>query len=486
MNTIFILVDTIRRDHLGCYGNDWIQSPAFDQLSAEAVTFDNAYLGSYPCMPARREIWTGRYEFPWRGWGPLEHDDPDLAMLMTQHDKTSMVVSDHFHMWEKGSGNYFFGFSGIEFIRGQENDMWITDPTIEIDYPIPAERLAGHAKPGSFDRYKRNTAHFKTESDWFAPRVFNTAMDWLESNRTHEDFFLLIECFDPHEPFDPPHPYNRLYNPGYDGADIIWPSYGWSDDLSADELKNIRSLYAGELTHTDKWLGRFLDKVRELGLMDDTMIILTTDHGHMFGEHGIMGKPWTDLSDSNMYQELVHIPLMIYHPEQSAAGKRIDHLVQPVDFYATMLANAGVPIPDGTNGHSLLPMIRASDNGSALRETAPFARYGEAINITDGDWSLFLWPDGESNDPLYWYSTLPPQFGAIQTTGAYDGVAGRYPVAVTRGQMPSALFNLKDDYAQANNVIDQHPDVAARLKGQLRGFLESVGAPEEQFQRVGL
>jgi arylsulfatase A-like enzyme len=484
MNTIFILVDTVRRDHLGCYGNPWIQSPAFDQLAAEGVAFDNAYLGSYPCMPARRDIWTGRYEFPWRGWGPLEVDDAELGALMTQHDRTSMVISDHFHMWEKGSGNYFFGFAGIEFIRGQENDMWITDPTIRIDYPTDPQRLAAHAKKGSFERYRRNTAHFKTESDWFAPRVFGKAMDWLDVNWSHKDFFLLIECFDPHEPFDPPHPYRRLYNPGYEGADIIWPTYGWSHDLTDDELTNIRSLYAGQLTHTDKWLGYLLDKVRALGLMDNTMIVLTTDHGHMFGEHGIIGKPWTELSDSNMYQEVAHIPLIIYHPEQSAAGKRLSHLVQPVDFYPTILETLGIPVPEGTHGQSLLPMIRASDNHQPLRESAPYARFGEATNITDGDWTLFLWSPRADNQPLYWHSKLPPEFGAARATGAGDG--NRYPVQVARGAMTSALYNLKDDYAQQRNVIDQYPDVVERLKGKLRGFYDSVSAPAEQYERIGL
>jgi arylsulfatase A-like enzyme len=483
MNTILILIDTLRRDHLGCYGNDWIISPHVDRLAREGVTFDNAYLGSYPCMPARRDIWTGRYEFPWRGWGPLEPDDIDIGSLLLKNDRTSMYITDHYHMWEKGSGNYFFDFSGTEFIRGQENDLWITDPTIPIHYPTDPKRLAGHAKPGSFERYSRNIAHFRTERDYFAPQVFQAATDWVERNRSHDGFFLLIDCFDPHEPFDPPYPFNELYNPGYEGDHITWPTYGWSD-LSPDELKQLRALYAGELTMTDKWLGLFLDKVRELGLMDNTMIILTTDHGHMFGEHGLMGKPWSDLSDSNMYQELVHIPLIIYHPKQAEAGRRISSLVQPVDLFPTALEGLGLDVPAGTHGHSLLPFVLGSGPESPVRETACYARFGEAINITDGEWTLFLWPPGDANNPLNWYGRLPPQFGAVTVAGEYDGV--RYPVQVARGEMLSALHDLNEDYQQQHNLYSRRPDVAERLTAELRAFLQSIDAPAEQLTRLGL
>ena len=484
MNLVFILIDSLRRDHLGCYGNDWIQTPNIDHLATESVVFDNAYLASFPCMPARRDIWTGRYEFPWRGWGPLEHDDLNLARLVSAHDHVSMFISDHYHMWERGAGNYHFNFSGAEFVRGQENDLWITDPTIPIEYPADPARLAKHAlRPGSFERYKRNTAHFRTESDYFAPQVFQKAMDWVERNHSHDDFFLMIECFDPHEPFDPPYPYNQMYDPDYTGQSFIWPTYGESI-YSDQELDHIRALYAGEVTLVDRWLGLFLDKVRQLELMENTMIVLVTDHGHLFGEHNLVGKPWSDLANSNMYQELAHIPLMIYHPQQAEAGKRIPHLVQPVDLFPTVLDSFGIETPAGTHGHSLLPYVLEPGKGAPVREIACFGRYGEAINVTDGEWTLFQWPPTEKNEPLYWYSALPPQFGDVWVTGEFDGV--RYPARVTRGEMASALYNVKNDYAQQHDLYHQEPEVVARLRQRMRQFLRSIDAPPEQLTRLGL
>jgi len=483
MNIIFILIDTLRRDHLGCYGNDWIQTPNLDALAEKSTTFDNAYLGSYPCMPARRDMWTGRYEFPWRGWGPLEPSDPDIAKIVTQSDHTSMFISDHYHMWERGSGNYFFNFSGAEFIRGQENDLWVTDPTIPITYEGDPERMARHAlRPGSYARYKRNTAHFRIEEDYFAPQVFRKASQWVERNRDHEDFFLLLEIFDPHEPFDPPFPYNEMYNPGYDGQRFIWPTYGKADRYSKEELDDIRALYAGEVTMVDHWLGYLLDTVERLGLMEDTLIILTTDHGHLLGEHDMIGKPWSSMGDSNMYQELAHIPLIIYHP-QGEPGRRVSHLVQPVDVFATILDGFELPVPEGTHGQSLLPFVLGAD-APPIRETAVFGRYGEALNITDGEWTLYLWPPSDKNEPLYWYSPLPPQFGDIQVDDDFDGT--RYSAHVARGPMPSALYNVKNDPQQAHNLYTQHPEIVERLKASLRDFLKEVDAPPDQFTRLGL
>ena len=484
MNTILVVIDTLRRDHLGCYGNKWIHTPNLDALATKSVVFDNAYIGSYPCMPARRDIWTGRFEFPWRGWGPLEPTDTDIAKIVTQSGHTSMIISDHYHMWERGSGNYFFNFSGSECIRGQENDMWITDPDISVEYPGDAEKMARHAlRPGSFARYKRNTAHFRVEEDYFAPQVFHKASEWLERNRELKDFFLLIEAFDPHEPFDPPYPYNEMYNPGYNGQRFIWPTYGKSDLYSSKELEEIRALYAGEVSMVDHWLGHLIDRVDHLGLMNDTMIIVVTDHGHLFGEHGMIGKPWSALGDSNMYQELAHVPLIIYHPK-GKAGRRVQHLVQPVDLFATILDGFNIPTPSGTHGQSLLPFILNADNDSPIRETAVYGRYGEAMNITDGEWTLYLWPPTDKNEPLYWYSPLPPQFGDVRVNDDFDGE--RYSALVVRGPMSSALYNIKDDPHQQNNLIEEHPEIVERLKASLREFLDSINAPREQFIRLGL
>lgn len=480
MNVILLLMDTVRRDYLGFMGNRWIRTPALDRLAAGGTVFDNCYIGSYPCMPARRDLFTGKFEFLRRGWGPLEHTDQDLPSILSAAGKPSMLITDHYHLWSKGSGNYHFNFTGFEFIRGQESDRWITDPTIPMDYGAPAEKL--RQKP-FLDPYVRNRHGRKTERDYFGPMVMQSAIDWVERNHTLEDFFLLVDGMDPHEPWDPPFPYSQMYSPEGKGDAVFWPEVG-NCVLSEEDLVQARALYAGEVTMVDRWIGHFLDKLEQLALLDNTMVIFTTDHGIMLGEHGVIMKPWSSIADSNLYQEVAHVPMVIYHPGQAAPGRRVPHLVQLVDLFPTILDAFGLPVPEGSHGHSLLPFVLGDGPAESMRSYACYGRFGEAINVTDGKWTLFLWPPGESNEPLYWYSPLPPAapWGGVRVTGPYAD--GRYPAFVARGNMGTALYHLPTDYAQNHNVASENPEVVRRLKRCIADFIRRADGPPEQLQRL--
>ncbi len=486
MKVITLLIDTLRHDFLGFNGNAGIRTPNIDRLAAKSLVFDKAYLGSYPCMPARRDIYTGCFEFPFRGWGPLEYDDVDLPQVLTkQHGITSMLVTDHFHLWEKGSGNYHFNFSGYEFIRGQEYDLWHVWPGGDAN--TLGDKQAAHIPKGYFEQNRRNVSFRRSEENYFPAMVMTQAADWVEKNRARDDFFLLVDCFDPHEPFDPPQSYVDLYDPDYRGDVVIWPTYGWNK-LSAAETRHLHALYAAELTLVDRWVGYLLDKLEMLQMMDETMIILTTDHGFMLGEHGIIGKPWSAISDSNMYEEVSHIPLLIYHPELRQPGRHVDGLVQPVDLYPTILEAFGITPPEGIHGRSLLPYIDNEGQAHEGRKIACYGRFGECLNITDGEWTLFIWPPGGKNEPLEWHSQLPPEFGPYRLAGAktpalpYD----HFPVECPRGEMLTQLFNVRLDPQQVRDVGLDHPEIVERLKTRAAEFLASVGAPTEQFERLGL
>ena len=241
---------------------------------------------------------------------------------------------------------------------------------------------------------------------------------------------------------------------------------------------------------TDRWVGYLLDKLEQLQLMDDTMIILATDHGHMFGEHGLMGKPWSAIADSNLYEEVSHVPLVIYHPELQRPGRRISDLVQLVDLYPTILEAFGIESPAGIHGKSLMPYVLGEGNGYRAREVACYGRFGEALNITDGEWSLFIWPPSEENGPLYWYSQLPPQsqYGAFRVVGPKNPRLShdRWPVACARGEMPTQLFNVKHDPRQLDDQAIKHPELVEHLKRCAVQFLQSIEAPSEQLERLGL
>ncbi len=484
MNVITILLDTVRRDFLGCYGNPWIRTPAIDHLAEQGVVFEQAYIGSYPCMPARRDLWTGRYEFPWRGWGPLEDRDQTLPQRISAAGHRAMLITDHFHLWERGSGNYHMDFSGVEFIRGQERDFWLTDDTLTVEWPAAPEKLAGHfPNPRqTFANYYRNRAHFQYERDYFAPRVMQRAIDWLEGNYRTNNFFLMIDCFDPHEPFDSPEPYRSLYRKGNRREDIIWPNYG-TTTLSTDEIGDVRALYAGLLTMVDQWVGRLLEKVQQLGLWHNTAIILMTDHGHLLGEHGLMGKPWAGLADSNLYQELAHIPLIIYHPE--APPHRVKGFVQAVDLHPTLLDWLNIDYdPLTLHGRSLTPWVMASEPGTTGREAVCYGRFGEALNVTDATGTLMRWYQPHATSPAYWYGLQSPRFQENVTPLGPLQDNGRVPVRVTRGTSVSAVYGVADQ-EQAHNVIatDAGRKLAAGLQRQLRKFLIEIQAPSELLER---
>jgi arylsulfatase A-like enzyme len=493
MNTILIVIDTLRRDHLGCYGAKHVKTPCLDEFAQRSVVFDNAYLASSPCMPARREIMTGRYEFPFRGWGPLEHDDCDLPLALSKTNHPSMLVTDHYHLFEHGSGNYHFHFNGWEFLRGQENDHWITNPSIPPRFPAP-ERTKCHF---AWAQYMRNTAQWrnaqgqwKDESFTFCAQTFSKAAEWLEQNAgfAEKDFLLVIDNFDPHEPFDPPAPYDTMYLDGPPPAERVrWPIYGKADRYTPAELADIRALYAGKVTLVDKWFGVFMKRLEKLGRLNDTMVIVTTDHGHMFGEHGMIGKPGTGHGDSTLYQCMSHIPLLVYHPDfRSQAGSRRSALIQPVDYYPTVLEAAKQKSESGKlHGSSLLPLMNSSS--ARIREHACFGKFGEAVHITDGEWTLVKWPaKSDTNSPLHWYSASPPDFIKPRGVGAFERDQMRFPIDHLRGPMSDALFHLPSDPEQNKNLIQERTAEVDRLCNGMRAFFQRIDAPREQLERLGL
>lgn len=435
-------------------------------------------------MPARRDIWTGRYEFPWRGWGPLEDGEPTLPGLLSAAGIRTQLVTDHYHLWESGSGNYHFPFDGATFIRGQENDHWLAGDPPPFEYPDDPSRIAGHTRHrNSYERYLRNVAGRTAESDYFAAQVMQTAVNWLEDGAGEGPFFLLIDCFDPHEPFDPPPDDAERFLAGIDGKRNPWPTYGDAGYLSAEDLAAVRGLYAGEVAYVDRWVGRLLEAVERLGLADSTLVMVLSDHGHLLGEHGLVGKPWAGLADSNLYDELARIPFLVRHPDGHGAGRRYDELVQPIDVFSTLLDWFGVEAPPDRHGASVLPLL----DGTPIpwREHAFSAKFGESVAVTDGRWTLFQWPPGQENEPLYWYSTHPPVFLGARATGPLEG-NHRFPAANARGSEHTALYDRAIDPGFRTNLVAGAPEEAARLAEALRDFLTGLSAPPEQLRRLGI
>jgi arylsulfatase A-like enzyme len=246
MNVLFVTIDSLRFDLLSTYRDEPaefgypVETKNLDRFAKKAAVFDSHYAGSLPCLPARREWLAGIQEFPWRSWAPLEPFDRPLPRLARESGAVTQLITDHYHYYQHGAQGYFEDFNGHEFIRGHEWDPWQTSPVDPDDDAFRAQLNAGD--PRALDMlnrnvYSRNTEQFETEEDWFAPRVFSTAADWLRENETWDQWFCYVDSFDVHEPFDVPEPYASMYTDEdpEDSEMPVWPIYGRVEDPREDD-----------------------------------------------------------------------------------------------------------------------------------------------------------------------------------------------------------------------------------------------------------
>ena len=235
------------------------------------------------------------------------------------------------------------GFMTYDWIRGQENDRY--KPPLPAPDGEMRERYLLHGEAHKARQYLANVSGRTKEEDWFAPKVFIRGMELLEGASKREPFFLVVDCYDPHEPWDPPEKYSSLYDDAYDGPEPFTSLYGRDDYLTERQLRRMRALYAGEVTMTDRWLGNFLQKMAELNLFETTLVVFLADHGHALGEHGYTGKPHYAL-----WPELIDIPFMIRHPAGIAAGQESSFYASTHDVAPTILGFLGIEPDDPMEG----------------------------------------------------------------------------------------------------------------------------------------
>ena len=468
MNTIFIMSDTFRRDHLGCYGNSWIHTPSLDRFAQHAAIFDQFYAASYPTVPNRWDILNGRFGFPFRGWQPLAPDDETLAQFLSKERVHTQMIWDT-PMLGLHNYDYTRGFKGIEYVRGQKGDTWDTNPTYSIRMPGQPHKIRSAS---SLEGYLRNHFHRRYEREYCVGRTISAAMDWLETNHRQRSFFLYVDMWDPHEPFDCPwYDYARYADPAYTGDQMLYPEYGRSTYMTDDERENARALYAGQVTLVDRWMGYFFDLIEKLGLLQNTLVIWTTDHGHLFGEHDLQGKPGAELG--TLYEVTTRIPLLIHHPEEWGAGKRVNGIVQPPDLMPSILEFMGITVPAHVQGRSLWPLVMGEE--SLAHQYAFTSRFPP----TAGDAS-YVPVEGAVFDGWVGPGRIVEPSTVTDSTWAY--------LAAPLGR-PSELYHLPSDPQQKHNVIAEYADVAKGMHKAWVEFLESHGASPSRiqpFQQAGV
>lgn len=502
MRTIFLLFDSLNRRTLESYGGTAVQTPNFRRLAERCITFDNHYVGSLPCMPARRDMHTGRLNFLHRGWGPLEPFDNSFAALMHKEGVYSHLVSDHYHYWGDGGATYHNRYDTYEFIRGQERDPW------KAMVQPPWERLREMYHPSQFSQERRHkhSAHMinrewvRDYADFPSVRCFDAGLEFLDTNRRADDWLLHLETFDPHEPFHAPAEFRRPYPTDYKGPILDWPPYRRVTE-TMEECEELRANYAAIVALCDHELGRLMDYMDTHQMWDDTALVVTTDHGFLLGEHD-----WWAKNVMPCYDEVAHIPLFIHHPDfRSQAGTRRTSLTQTIDLMPTLLQLHGIEPPAEVTGRSLLPLLQGE---TTVREAAIYGVFGSAVNVTDGRYTLFLYPPEMHRAGLYHYTLMPMHMSEMFSVDELQEAQLAPPQGYTRGvpllRVPATpksiqykrhgpasqhdtetvLFDLQADPGQLHPVED--PAVSARLREHIVRLMKENHAPPEYFTRLDL
>ena len=485
MKAIMVMFDSLNRHMLPPYGCDWTAAPNFKRLAERTATFDNSYVGSMPCMPARRELHTGRYNFLHRSWGPLEPFDDSMPELLKQNGIRTHLVSDHYHYWEDGGCTYHTRYSSWEISRGQEGDPWKTHlPAIEIPDHIGAR----NGEWGRQDWVNRHT--MRKEEDQPQAKTFELGLEFMRTNAAEDDWFLQIETFDPHEPFFTQQKYKELYPHDYRGAHFDWPDYARVTE-TGEQVQHLRYEYAALLSMCDAYLGKLLDAMDEYNLWPDTLLIVNTDHGFLLSEHDWWGKVVMPF-----YNEIARTPLFIWDPRSQVRGQRRAALVQTIDLAPTLLDYFGVILPADMQGVALKETL-ASDR--QVRQAGLFGIHGGQVNITDGHYVYMRAPASADNTPLADYTLMPTHMRGPFSVAELQDIQLAAPFSFTKGcklmkinaaawpnthPYSTLLFDIDADPQQLHPIQDAA--VEARLVRQMVELLKANDAPQEQFVRLGL
>jgi arylsulfatase A-like enzyme len=452
MNVLMIVSDTVRQDYFGINGGP-ARTPNLDVLARESVYFRRAYANSFATLPARGDYLTGTYAFTGAGWGPLPRAAVTVPELLGGAGVTSVGVVD----------TPFYTVNGYNYDRGFTYFTYL--PT-QIAY------------------WRLGTNVRSSEYDYCAPQTIVAAEKALEQ-LVDRRFFLLVDMWDPHEPWDPPHYYVRKYKRDYDGR-VVDPVYGdWAAyGYSKEDLETAIACYCGELEMVDRWTGRLLERVESLGLAESTVVIFVSDHGFYFGEHGLLGKQimtkprpinfraptieavMSGESDagrwarSPLYPEICKVPLMIRLP--GVAARVENQLVSAaINIAPTILDIFGLVKPGHMRGHSLLPLVRAADlpgDEFALTAAAPFGRPGDPTRLVD-DTERVL----DDWQPV--------------TFTTRDWI-----LLFSRWADPIELYAVGAQAQQESlgpNVAADHPEIVKELHGKMIAELGRAGASEQ-------
>jgi arylsulfatase A-like enzyme len=452
LNVILLVSDTFRADNLAAYGSQWVECPNLNRLAAQAIIFEDAYPEGMPTIPIRRQLYTGRRIVPTYyyyqhesvqlpGWHQLYNEDVTLAEVLIEAGYATALIADLPHLQKPGR-NFHRGYRYFEWVRGQEIDYYAVAPRNEPDFLdlYPADYLgqpqlnkqfaSGQAFHAFLNQYTANRKRWLKEGDSIAEQTGRKAVAWLRENHREGPFFLHVEAFDPHEPWDPPQRFLEKYlkQPGKHS----WPEPPYSDiQVPPEGVERLRANYAGEASNVDFWFGKILDTAAELGLLENTVVVFMSDHGALLGEQGQWVK-----GPERLRKQVTHVPLLVRVPGNQFAGKRVPGFAQTPDIVPTILGRLDLKAPARVTGHDLWPYVTGQRSNE--RDYVVQA-YGWIAAVRTPEWN----------------------YSAIWNKEKYVG------------HYSPQLYDRKQDPEELHSVAEQHPAVVRELQTKLEQYIAS-------------
>lgn len=481
-NIVLISSDQQRYNSVGCYGNEHVRTPVLDTLATEGVLFECAYTQSPMCAPSRASLMTGLYPQNhglWANGVRLSREHKLLSRAMADAGYDCGLVGK-FHLAAAADGRTEDRLDdGFRFFE------WAHDPT-HTSPQNRYQRWLAERHPETFAKYRATLSDQSWDSDagnrargalaldtvdpeahysaWVAERAAAFIGD--TSRPSGQPFFLVANFFDPHHPFGAPRRYRDLYDPatlprpvgsvaelatkpspqlGYSRASYAGIAPGFQD-YSADEIQELIATYYAMVTQLDEQIGRILRALQDRGIAEDTLVVFTSDHGEMLGDHAML------LKGPMMYDCAIRVPLIMRWPAHFPAGLRVTTPVQTIDLTSTLLAAAGL--------EAALPRAQGTD----LAALASGGNGGRG-------WALTVYRDSN-------FAQDPPIHVTALRSGTHKLVVWHGRPSM-RGQPEGELYDLDRDPDELCNLWDDpaHADIRAALTARL---LEALVAVEDR------
>ena len=441
-NIIWIVMDTVREDGLSCYGYDRNTSPYIDRIASEGILYENAFSTAPWTLPSHASMFTGMFPSQFgtdAEFWHLESDFETIAEALRSYGYLTLLYSNNGQL--SPAQNMAQGFDTYEITNtGKEAELISMVDQLKLRrYYIQLFRIEDKGVEVVIDdgAYKTN----KVVKGWIA-----------DADRAEEPFFLFINYMEAHYPYHPPLEYALRFRPGNSTKSALLVSQDPISYItgrvkqSEEDFAILRGLYDAEISYLDFRMGELFDYLRELDIMNDTVLIITSDHGEYFGEHQLMGHVF------GVYDTLIHVPLIIRYPPLFEAGMRVDEQVQLTDIFPTILDIVGIDRDsnDQIMGNSLIRDGQNSETTFAIAEHGSFV------------WSL---NSLMNNNRKFDIAAINRRLKTVRD--------GEYKY-IWSSDGRDELYNILNDPDELNNLIESEPEKASELKAYLIKWLNSL------------